>query len=937
VALLAFALSACGGGGGKPDGGHTVSGSISPASAGAGATVTLGTKSASADASGAFSFTDVADGTYTATPAKAGVTFTPASQSLTVHGADVAGVAFTAQGSESAGTASVSGTVHAAGDQLVDSDTADINASSRSNNDPSTAQAVPSAATVGGHASETTDAVDAFRGSFAAGEIVNLAIADPEDGDLDLYLFTAADTDTPIAGSMGTGDTETVTIPEGGDYFIVVAASSGATNYVLSIGASPIPGAATRLRLDSEFVPGEVVVQFNEAALTPASAHGDELGARASSLGLVPLAGATRGRPALLGLGSTAAAHASALATLGVARDAPGPFGAPLDATIAAKRETLLAVKALRTRADIRSADPNYIHHASAVPNDKLYGYQWDLPLINLPQAWDVTTGAPRSGSVVVAVIDTGVFLAHPDLAGRLISGYDFISSATRSRDGDGIDADPDDPGDAAAAGSSSWHGTHVAGTIGARSNDGNGITGISWGAKIMPVRVLGVGGGTGYDIIQGVRYAAGLPNDSGSVPPQPADIANLSLGCQSCFSQAAQDAYSAARAAGMIVVAAAGNESSTEPGFPASYDGVISVSAVTLSGARAPYSNSGPTIDIAAPGGDTSVDTDGNGYVDGILSTLVDDSSGTREPAYVFYQGTSMASPHVAGVIALMKAVCPSLTPAQVDTLIAGGQMTTDLGAPGRDDVFGYGLIDAFGAVQAAQSQCGTMPATGLDVSPGRLDFGSVTAKAGLTTTRQGTGTLRIVGATADARWLSIAAGAVDAEGLGSYTASVDRTGLATGRYTGSIRFSLEGGANVVVPVSMQVGEAAATTGDAGYLYVLLIDSSSGRTVAATQGRSSGGTFAYRFTGVPAGDYVVAAGTDFDNDDHVCDPGEVCGAWPTLGAPTALSVAGADRTGIDFVVGFPVSLPNAASASSPPTGYRRRSDLKTILGASSR
>src|SRR5262249_35290787 len=599
---------------------HAVSGSITPAATGAGATVTLGAKTVTADANGAFSFTGVADGAYTVTPTKAGVTFTPATQSGTVKGADVTAVTFTAQAAT--GSATVAGTVHAAGGQVVDSDTADVNAPSTPNDSPATAQMVPSAVTVGGHASAADDKLDVYRGSFAAGEVVTLAIADPQKGDLDLYLYTAANVDTPIATSMGSGGSETVTIPAGGDYFVVVAAASGASNYVMTIGANPVPGDANGLRLESEFVPGEVVVQFDEAALAPAGGSGDELTQRAAALGLVPLAGAARGRPALLGLGATARTRAAAFTALGIMPQAIGPFGAPPDPVLAAQRGTALAIKALRARADIRTADPNYIHHASAVPNDKLYPYQWHYPLINLPQAWDVTTGTPDAGSVVVAVIDTGVFLAHPDLAGQLLAGYDLISHPAKSRDGDGIDADPDDPGDAAAAGQSSWHGTHVAGTIAARSNDGNGVAGVSWGAKIMPVRVLGVGGGTSYDIIQGVRYAAGLSNDSGTVPSKPADAANLPLGCQNCFPQAAQDAYAAARAAGMIVVAAAGNESSAEPGYPASYDGVISVSAVTMSGAKAPYSNTGPHVAIAAPGGDTSVDSDGNGCVGGVLST---------------------------------------------------------------------------------------------------------------------------------------------------------------------------------------------------------------------------------------------------------------------------------------------------------------------------
>jgi serine protease len=926
---MVLALAACHGGGEQSSPTsttHHVSGSVSPA--GAGAAVALGTKIATADAGGAYSFADVADGTYTVTPTKTGITFTPASRSVTVKGADVTGVDFAVQGG--GGTVTLSGTVHAAAGQLVDSDTADVNAPHTANDTPATAQAVPSAVTVGGHASLDTDKVDAYRGSFAAGEVARLDIADPDQGDLDLYLYAAADTDTPIATSMGNGASESVTIPAGGDYYVVVAAASGASNYVLTIGTNPAAGGARALRLEAEFVPGEVIVQLDDAVTRPAGARADDLPARAAALGLVALAGAAHGRPALLGLGRTAGARAAALSALGVVPDAAGPFGAPRDAVVAAKRDTLLAVKALRARADVRSADPNFIAHPTAVPDDKLWGYQWDFPMINLPQAWDVTTGLPPATGVIVAVIDTGVFLDHPDLAGQLIAGYDFISDPSMSRDGDGIDANPDDPGDSATAGSSSWHGTHVTGTIAARANDGAGVAGVAWGAKVMPVRVLGVGGGTTYDIIQGVRFAAGLSNDSGTVPPMAADIANLSLGCQDCFAQAAQDAYSAARAAGMIIVAAAGNQSTSEPGYPASYDGVVSVAAVTMAGAQAHYSNSGPTIDVAAPGGDNSVDSDGNGFVDGVLSTLVDDANGTREAVWVFYDGTSMASPHVAGVIALMKSVCPTLTPAQVDTLLAGGQMTTDVGAPGRDDIFGYGLIDAFASVRAAQTQCGTMPATAVDMTPARLDFGSATTTATLTAAKQGTGDLTVTGATADAAWLTIAPAAVDAGGLGTYTVSVSRAGLSAGPYAGRITVAVAGGASVSIPVSMQVGTTQ-SVGDDGYVYVLLLDSSQ-NAVGQVGGRSANGALAFQFTDVAPGSYFLVAGTDSDNDDLVCDAGEVCGAWPTMNAPTAVTVGTASQTGLDFVAGFSVSFGTTSAVAPPrPRGYRRPADTKAF------
>jgi serine protease len=936
AALLVATATACGGGG---EGGPTyaVSGVVTPAAAGAGTVVTLGGRTAVADASGAWRLTGVAAGTYTATPSRAATTFTPPSRTVVVGAADVAGVDFAATA-----TFTLSGTIRAAGGQRVDVDTADPNTAGGNNDGAATAQAVPSAVTVGGWASASLDTLDYYRATLAAGQVITLVIADPDPAtnDLDLCLATAAAPTVAVACSEGLGSTEAVDVPAGADYLVIVIAAGAPgteSNYVLTVGAAPTAAAALpgALRSDREFVPGEVLVRFKDSALS-ASAAGDTLQARAAALGLRPLGGAGRGRHALLGLPSGAEARAASLAALGAPPRAAGAFF-PVDGLEAARQDTLRLVKALRRRADVQSADPNYVFHPSAVPADEFYKFQWHYPLIDLPQAWDVTTGTPVTGSVVVAVIDTGVFLGHPDFAGQLVAGYDFIADPTRARDGDGIDANPDDPGDAATAGSSSWHGTHVAGTIAASSNQsgtGSGAAGVSWGAKVMPIRALGAGGGTSHDIIQGLRFAARLSNDSGTLPPKAADVVNLSLGCLGCFSQTEQDAYVAVRAAGLIVVAAAGNENSTTNGYPASYPGVVSVSAVDMALARAPYSNRGPNVDVAAPGGDTSQDRDGNGYVDGVLSALVDDSVpglANRQPIWSFYQGTSMAAPHVAGVVALMKAVCPTLTPPQLDLLLASGAMTRDLGVAGRDDVYGHGLVDALGAVQAAQQQCGAAQAGGLEVTPGRVDFapgaGPVTLTVGWSLA---TGQRAVTGVTDDATWLEVAAGAVDGNGYGPYTLTATTTGLASGRYAASVTFTVAGGAQVSVPVSLQVG-AAAASGDAGYLYVLLVDPSL-TTLAQAQGRGTAGDYAWTFTGVPAGDYLVVAGTDSDDDGLICDAGEACGAWPTIGVPTVVTVTGADVAGLDFLAGFEVSLGAASTHRALPTsGFRRLAPPKAL------
>ncbi|MEV7612639.1 S8 family serine peptidase [Streptomyces sp. NPDC089799] len=337
-----------------------------------------------------------------------------------------------------------------------------------------------------------------------------------------------------------------------------------------------------------------------------------------------------------------------------------------------------------RADPDVAYVEPDTRAYAMATPNDTEYAKQWDLfePTagMNVPAAWDTTTGT----GVTVAVIDTG-YVAHSDVAANIVPGYDFITSSSAARDGNGRDSNPADEGDWSAAGecgtgstasTSSWHGTHVAGTIGAATGNGKGVAGISYGAKIQPVRVLGKCGGATSDIVDAITWASG-----GSVPGVPANatpakVINMSLGGSGTCGTSYQNAINAAVTRGTTVVVAAGNSNADAAGFtPASCGNVISVAASNRTGDRSFYSNYGASVDIAAPGGETRRATDTPGTVttpeNGILSTL---NSGTSTPGseiYKPYQGTSMAAPHIAGLAALMKSANSGLTPAQIESAI--------------------------------------------------------------------------------------------------------------------------------------------------------------------------------------------------------------------------------------------------------------------------
>ncbi len=354
---------------------------------------------------------------------------------------------------------------------------------------------------------------------------------------------------------------------------------------------------------------------------------------------------------------------------------------------------------------EIEYVEPDRLLQPKFVPDDALYPQQWNyfetVGGMNLPAAWDQTSGV----GVVVAVIDTGV-RPHADLNSNLLSGYDMISDPFVANDGDGRDANAFDSGDSTLVGdcgtnrpprarNSSWHGTHVSGTIAAITNNGIGVAGVAFGAKILPVRVLGRCGGFLSDISDGIVWASGGTVTGVPANSNPAQVINLSLGGSGPCSQTQQSAIDTARANGATVVVAAGNEKQNASNSnPANCNGVITVAATNRDGGRAFYSNFGSIVDVAAPGGETRSSSS-----NGILSTLNTGKTSPGNDSFGNYQGTSMATPHISGLAALLYEVDPSLQPDQVETIIKQSARSFPSPCTGC----GQGLADAAEAVVLA------------------------------------------------------------------------------------------------------------------------------------------------------------------------------------------------------------------------------------------
>jgi serine protease len=302
-------------------------------------------------------------------------------------------------------------------------------------------------------------------------------------------------------------------------------------------------------------------------------------------------------------------------------------------------------------------------------PNDPRWSQQWNLAAnpgvgVDVREAWRYGRGK----GTVLAVVDSGI-IAHPEFEGRILPGYDFISSTRVANDGDGRDEDPSDPGDWVSKedvdsgnfdedckeSNSDWHGTHVAGIALADADNGVGIAGIAPLAKLLPVRVIGKCGGTDRDLIDGIRWAAGLEVSGVPVNRNPADVINLSLGGEGSCSGGLQSAVDEITALGVMIVASVGNEAKDASLYsPANCFGTATVGALTVSGTLATYSNFGNFVDLSAPGGDTGSQ---------IISTVDRGTTTAIGPGYAAYRGTSMAAPHLSGVLLIARGYDP-LTP---------------------------------------------------------------------------------------------------------------------------------------------------------------------------------------------------------------------------------------------------------------------------------
>lgn len=833
----------------------------------------------------------------------------------------------------------LSGVIDIESGTRVDSDTADDRRVdlATANNTAVSAQTLPPGATVGGYLSSGSDtyanffqyfedAVDVYAVDLSPGDRVSFQVFScPEDllpagaaaPERSLRILKQqAGTVVEVASQSASGDLRPLVEVlddtfEPGSYLVEVSTTSGIPfRYVLSLA-----GEGTASVMNTSYSTPPFMIDEAVVTLAPASGNLPVIAAMATS------------QRRELGRGAWL-----------VRRDRPRNLATMSSGQReSARQETLEWVRELQQQPGVTSAEPNYLYSSQQVSpdNDPLYSRQWSLPLIQTPLAWQA---APSAGADIgIAVMDTGVFRSpptatgdwHPDLSAnvQLIPGQimDYVSGDLDidREDSGQRDTNPADPGDGKAR-SSNFHGTHVAGIAAAVDNT-QGVVGVSPGATIYPVRVLGRDGvGSSADLIDALNWAAGRNE---------IDVINLSLGGlgpSNALKQAIDAAWNGGN--GKLIVAAAGNQGTDEPTYPAAYPNVVGVGAVDGGSVRASYSNVGQSVDVVAPGGDASRDANQDGTADVIVSAWGRDDTGSFEPGYAGLQGTSMAAPHVAGVYALMKAEVPTITPAGFQSFLVNGDLTDDVG-PAFE--YGAGQINALAAMDAALD--GNFPIT-LGSSPTAIQFNAAVLSEQLVFSTYPEGeSVTITDVDPGAPWLDVSEPS-DARPL-SLTVTADPTQLGgDGRYMATlvITYQADGApaATLMIPVSLSLGSSSDER-NAGRHYVLLVSADDERdTLEQAVVSASRGRYEFAFDEVEAGEYFLVAGSDMDNNGLICENGEACAEYPVNGLPEKIVIGEEPVGGVRLSTSF--RRPTITSLGLPRVGfegYRLRSGPKSKTG----
>lgn len=781
-------------------------------------------------------------------------------------------------------TYSLSGTINSLPFSDLDGDVPNPSLPSKDNNlDPLAVQELTNPTQIIGYASynpqsESDDEWDIYSinlvgGQYAALETTEWDEDDPGKNDLDLHIL---DSNGDIyRTSTGSEIYEIVTLPAEGTYYVAVEAYSGKSRYVLTIG-SIYQG--FKISNNSS----EVEIENNKIRILPKDGvpftdlldndRYNNLNFEDESFFNFKRSGIRQIEGGFYNLDANDAELKKAIYLY--KKKIERAFINPTDEQIS----DMILKKYISLAASMHKnfyVEPSIKFQAFGAfrPTD-YFKYQWDHLAINTPEAVNAVGNALNNN--VVAVLDAG----SPSRSSTAYSkidfvdgGYDFVSN----------DSDP-------TGTSTNNHGTHVAGTI-ASDNSPGYLNGMS--VRVLPIRVLGdEGGGSLESIIEGLKYAGGESNSSGASYQSdqfPVTAINMSLGACTTTPSFCNEISNFIARTNIPIIVASGNCNCggvSSPSFcnvatyPAQCEGVIRVAATDFNNERSDYSSYDQTVDIAAPGGDVTVDKNADGYADGVLSWDGDESVD-------FWQGTSMAAPHVAGAVALMKEVNPSLTPIDIDNMIIEGKMTEDIDASGKDDYTGYGLLDVAKAVdEASKFESGSSIKDTARLQPTQLKYAFTNESLDVTITKIGNGDLSITGIYADQTDGILYSAPGDGLPFGTYTFSIDRSFYTQGSYQNTFYFGLSDGTYSRIQATFAVGDPRENP-NLGIAYVLLYDHETDEVISSETVDISSGSGSFQFTGLLSSKkYRISVGSDIDNDNYIGQWGEFFDSVPAFNDP---------------------------------------------------